>query len=372
MPPEAAIAVEERPQEALLLAAIPFPMLLVDQGNIIVFANEAAEAFFGRGKRRIVGENIASLLQFGSDRLNRAVAARESDISAQNMRLLTHGAQANYVDVSISALLGRSDQRLMFLVPRQSDRDQIGEQADSGREQAMGAPAILGHEIKNPLSGIKGAAQLLAKKLEAPQTALTDLIVNEVDRIARLLDQMQNLGRVMPGELRAENIHELIERAIRSVRAANPVIPAIDINYDPSLPDVKIEPDAMVQVLINLIQNAIDALKETESPTIGISTRFVMGASLRGGATESEGGKGVRLPVEVSITDNGPGIAKHIERELFAPFVTTKREGQGLGLAIVRKYLAQMNSRISVERDADAGQTIFRIFLPVAGKEEQI
>jgi two-component system nitrogen regulation sensor histidine kinase GlnL len=370
MPPEAQVIEEARPQEALLLAAIPFPMLLVDQANLIIFANEAVEVFFGRGKRRIVGDDIGKLLQFASDRLTCAVQAGESDISAQNMRLLTLGTQANYVDVSISTLLGQPDQRLILLVPRQSDRDQIGEQTDSGREQAMGAPAILGHEIKNPLSGIKGAAQLLAKKLEAPQTALTDLIVTEVDRIARLLDQMQNLGRVMPGELRAENIHVLIERAIRSVRAANPVIPAIDINYDPSLPDVKIEPDAMVQVLINLIQNAIDALKDTENPMMSISTRFVMGAALRGGSNEAKDGKAVRLPVEVSIADNGPGIAKHIERELFAPFVTTKREGQGLGLAIVRKYLSQMNGRIAVERDADAGQTIFRIFLPVAGKED--
>ena len=263
--------------------------------------------------------------------------------------------------------MGRVDQRL-FLVPRQSERDQIGEQSDSGQEQAMGAPAILGHEIKNPLSGIKGAAQLLAKKVDPAQTALTDLIVTEVDRIARLLDQMQNLGRVMPGELRAENIHELIERAIRSLRAANAVMPPIDINYDPSLPDVKIEPDAMVQVLINLIQNAIDAVKGIDTPQIGIHTRFVMGAALRGGAAGDS--KKVRLPVEVSIADNGPGIAQHIERELFAPFVTTKREGQGLGLAIVRKYLSQMNSRISVERDAAASQTIFRIFLPVAGKED--
>ena len=271
MPPEAAVVEEARPQEALLLAAIPFPMLLVGQDNVILFANEAAEAFFGRSKRRIVGGNTASLLLFASDRMNVAIGAGESDISAQNMRLLTPGAQANYVDVSISTLLGPSEHRLLLLVPRQSDRDQIGEQTDSSREQAMGAPAILGHEIKNPLSGIKGAAQLLAKKLEAPQTALTDLIVTEVDRIARLLDQMQDLGRVMPGELRAENIHALIERAIRSVRAANPVIPAIDINYDPSLPDVKIESDAMVQVLINLIQNAIDALKGVENPQIGIS-----------------------------------------------------------------------------------------------------
>ena len=94
-----------------------------------------------------------------------------------------------------------------------------------------------------------------------------------------------------------------------------------------------------------------------------------MGAALRGEAGDAGDGKAVRLPVEVSIADNGPGIAKHIERELFSPFVTTKREGQGLGLAIVRKYLTQMNSRISVERDSMNGLTIFRIFLQVAGKE---
>jgi two-component system, NtrC family, nitrogen regulation sensor histidine kinase GlnL len=363
MPPEAVLAGEALPHDGQLLGAVPFPMLVVDVSNFVIFANEAAEAFFGKSRRRIVGEDVAKLLVFASDRLNSAIAAGESDISAQNMRFLTHGAQANYADLSISPLSGQPDLRLMILVPRQSDRDQIGEQGDSGDQQAMGAPAILGHEIKNPLAGIKGAAQLLAKRIEPSQIALTDLIVTEVDRIARLLDQMQNLGRAMPGALGPENIHELIERAIRSLRAANAVMPSIDINYDPSLPDVKIEPDAMVQVLINLIQNAIDALHDAENPQIGIHTRFVMGAALRGGTAE-------RLPVEVSIADNGPGIAQHIERELFSPFVTTKREGQGLGLAIVRKYLAQMNSRISVERDAKAGQTIFRMFLPVAGKED--
>jgi two-component system nitrogen regulation sensor histidine kinase GlnL len=256
----------------------------------------------------------------------------------------------------------------MIVVPRQVERGSMGEQPDAS-QQSMGAPAILGHEIKNPLAGIKGAAQLLAKRVEPSQQPLTDLIVTEVDRIARLLDQMQNLGRVMPGEIGAENIHALIERAIRSLRAANPVMPAIDINYDPSLPDVLIEPDAMVQVLINLLQNAIDALKDIDEPKIGINTRFVMGAALRGGPERGADNMSVRLPVEVSISDNGPGIAPHIEQELFAPFVTTKRDGQGLGLAIVRKYLTQMNSRISVERDRAQGQTIFRIFLPVARKE---
>jgi two-component system, NtrC family, nitrogen regulation sensor histidine kinase GlnL len=363
--PSAAVATE-----IAMLSAIPFPFLLVDDTHKIAFANEAAEAFFGRSKRRIVGDEIGNLLIFSSDRLNSAIRAGESDISAQNMRLLTTGAQANYADLSISTLVGQPDKRLMLLVPRQSDRNQIGEQSDGG-QQAVGAPAILGHEIKNPLAGIKGAAQLLAKRIEPSQTALTDLIVTEVDRIARLLDQMQNLGRAMPGKSGSENIHALIERAIRSLRAANAIMPQIDINYDPSLPEVKIEPDAMVQVLINLIQNAIDALKDTENPEIGIHTRFVMGAALRGGPQENEQGRSIRLPVEVSISDNGPGIAKHIERELFSPFVTTKREGQGLGLAIVRKYLSQMNSRISVERDEAAKQTIFRIFLPVADKEDR-
>jgi two-component system, NtrC family, nitrogen regulation sensor histidine kinase GlnL len=366
MQPELAGIVAERPADSALLSAIPLPLLLVDGDNRITFANEAAEAFFGRSRRRLLGDAAQELLVFSSSRLNGAIASRESDISAQNMRLQTTGTQAAYVDLNISTLAAWPDHRLFVLVPRQSERDQIGEQTDSGRQQAMGAPAILGHEIKNPLAGIKGAAQLLARKVAPQEAPLTELIVTEVDRIARLLDQMQNLGRVMPGQLGAENIHELIERAIRSVRAANRAMPLIDISYDPSLPDVQIEADAMVQVLINLLQNAIDALAQTDDPHIGISTRFVMGAALRG-----EGEQGVRLPVEVAISDNGPGIAVHIENELFSPFVTTKREGQGLGLAIVRKYLSQMHGRVSVERDKENQRTIFRMFLPVAQRKNQ-
>jgi two-component system nitrogen regulation sensor histidine kinase GlnL len=367
MPPESIMTAADRPPDGLLLSTISLPLLLSGADNAILFANEAAEAFFGRSRRRLIGEPAPALLQFASERLNGAIAVRESDISAQNMRFQTAGAQANYVDLMISTPLGYPDCRLYLLVPRQAVRDQIGEQTDAGKMQAMGTPAILGHEIKNPLAGIKGAAQLLSRNVEPQQAPLTDLIVQEVDRIARLLDQMQNLGRVMPGQLGAENIHELIERAIRSVRAANRQMPLIDISYDPSLPDVQIEADAMVQVLINLIQNAIDAMVGVEAPQIGITTRFVMGASLR-----SEGDQGLRLPVEVAISDNGPGIAPHIENEIFSPFVTTKREGQGLGLAIVRKYLSQMHGRISVERDGAAARTVFRIFLPVAARKNDI
>ena len=167
MPPEATTIAANRPPDGLLLSTISLPLLLSGADNMILYANEAAEAFFGRSSRRIIGEPAQSLLRFASERLNGEVAVRESDISAQNMRFLTHGAQANYVDLNITTPLGYPDCRLYILVPRQADRDQIGEQTDGGKQQAMGAPAILGHEIKNPLAGIKGAAQLLARKVDA-------------------------------------------------------------------------------------------------------------------------------------------------------------------------------------------------------------
>jgi two-component system nitrogen regulation sensor histidine kinase GlnL len=222
----------------------------------------------------------------------------------------------------------------------------------------MGAPAILGHEIKNPLAGIKGAAQLLARQCGAGGKALTDLIVTEVDRIARLLDQMQNLGGTQSVKIVPANIHVLIERAIRSIRAANEFLPNFTINYDPSLPDVLIDPDAMVQILINLLQNAIDAVGDQANGVIGISTRYVM-ASSRVSAS-------IKLPIEIAITDNGPGVPIHIVDELFSPFVTTKRDGQGLGLAIVRKLVQQINSRIIFDRDDAAGLTAFKLLLPIA------
>ena len=354
----------QRPDSTQLLAGIPVPVLLIDPDNLIAFANHASEAFFSRSKRKLEGHNVADLLIFTSERMNAVLTARENDISAQDMELVT-AQGAITVDISISTLPSDSDWRLLFLSPRHGGREHISEHKDSSQQQSMGAPAILGHEIKNPLAGIKGAAQLLARRLDDNGQALTELIVNEVDRIARLLDQMQKLGRSEPAELAPANVHLLIERAIRSIRAANRAMPEITINYDPSLPDVMIDADAMVQIIINLMQNAIDALKGRLDGVIGISTRFVMSGALREADVDR---RSIKLPVEIAISDNGPGVPPHIEEELFSPFVTTKRDGQGLGLAIVRKLISQMNSRVVFERDDVKGVTSFRLFLPVAGK----
>jgi two-component system, NtrC family, nitrogen regulation sensor histidine kinase GlnL len=356
------------PDAAMLLTAIAMPLLLVGPDNIVTYTNDATESFLGKAKRRIQGENVATLLRFSSDRMNVALIAGEGDISAQDMDLETiYGTTT--VDISISNVAGDPNWRLISISPRHGGRTYIGEHNEAGRQQALGAPAILGHEIKNPLAGIKGAAQLLARRIDTPGQALTDLIVQEVDRIARLLDQMQNLGSSQPSHTAPANIHLLIERAIRSIRAANKAMPEISINYDPSLPDVMIDSDAMVQILINLMQNAIHALENRLDGVIGISTRFVMSGALRDAGHHEGDRRAIKLPVEIVISDNGPGVPDHIEDELFAPFVTTKRDGQGLGLAIVRKLVTQMNSRIVYERDHGRSLTLFKLFLPVADKE---
>lgn len=357
-----------RPNSDLLLASVAAPLLVLAPDNSIAYANDASEAFFGRSKRKLEGAEVTSLLQFESERMNIALVSGESDISAQDMELLTVNGSIT-VDISISVLPSDSEWRLLLLSPRHGGREHISEQKEgSGQQQAMGAPAILGHEIKNPLAGIKGAAQLLARRVDEQSQPLTELIVNEVDRITRLLDQMQKLGRQEPAKVAPANVHLLIERAIRSIRAANRAMPEISINYDPSLPDVLIDDDAMVQILINLMQNAVDALKGRLDGVIGISTRYVMAGALREAAPEIER-RAIKLPVEIAISDNGPGVPAHIEEEIFAPFVTTKRDGQGLGLAIVKKLMIEMNSRIVFERDPVRHQTTFRLFLPVAGKE---
>ncbi len=355
-----------------ILAAMPLPVLVMDSASRVLFANEACETILGKARRKIEGRKISKILTFADVRLNRALAAGEDDLKAQDM-LLEIGDDKLNVDISISAFERyEKDQLLIILIPRNADRSHLNDQSRSGQQQGIGAPAILGHEIKNPLAGIRGAAQLLSKQGEDSQKPLTDLIVTEVDRIARLLNQMQDLGGSASVTLAPENIHLVIEHAIRSVRAANRSTPPIAINYDPSLPDVLIDADAMLRVLINLLQNAIDALSGQRNAEITISTRYVMSGALRESLEDQIGEKTIKLPVEITISDNGPGVPPEITAELFSPFVSTKREGQGLGLAIVRKLLQQMHSRITHERDAHLGLTHFRLNLPVSVPERAV
>ncbi len=350
-------------QDNAILSALPIPILLVNKENIIVKANDSCEDFFERSKNRIEDRSVEQIIKFNDKRINDALVTMDNDLSAQNMEIITPSGSA-LVDVWINALQSHQDMRIIMIVKRREKRDYIGDHSEAGDQMAMGAPAILSHEIKNPLAGIKGAAQFLAKKADATELAMTNLIVTEVDRIARLLDQMQNLGNHNPVQFREENIHIILDQALQSIRIANPKFPDIITQYDPSLPNIYVDYDAVLQILINLIQNGIDACRDVENPEILIKTHYVMSGSLR--RSNDQNTNTVKLPIEVVIKDNGPGVPDHIQNELFTPFVTTKREGQGLGLAIVRKFIRQLNSRILHERDEQNGQTIFRILLPMS------
>lgn len=349
-----------------LLSSLAQPVLAIQPDGTIGFANGAAEVLLSRSAKRIIGRPVARLFRFTDDRLNQMLAQPEGTLTAQNMDLLPLDIDhpAHNVDVSLSPVEQMPGWYVLALLPQPSGRAMVNSRERAGEQAAMGAPSILSHEIKNPLAGIKGAAQLLAKTAEQKSLPMINLIVQEVDRIARIIDEIQHLGSSRPPNLQACNIHVLLDRAIQSLRAANVKAPTIRINFDPSLPDVIVDPDAMLQILINLLQNACDALRGIDKPEISITTRFLMSGALKS-PVKDNGERAVKLPVEVTITDNGPGVPEAIASEVFSPFVTSKRDGQGLGLAIVQKLMRDMNGRVSYERDREQALTQFRLLMPI-------
>ena len=200
---------------------------------------------------------------------------------------------------------------------------------------------------------------MIARKLGEGDRPLTDLITDEVDRIAQLIDRMQRLGREQPEPVAPMNLHEAIRRASETVNAASESAIPLREEFDPSLPPVLANDGALVQVLINLIGNARDACKDAVAPEVVVQTRFVSGI-----ARVMRLGRPVKLPIEVQVSDNGPGVDPALREHIFEPFVSSKKNGQGLGLALVQKLVRDMDGRISHERKD--GWTHFRVHLPMA------
>ncbi len=222
--------------------------------------------------------------------------------------------------------------------------------ADDPQQSEIAAPAVLAHEIKNPLAAIRGASQLLQRKLPEADQGLARLVTDEVDRIARMIDRMQKLGSRQVDPLEPVNLHEVIRNALGVVRSVEGA-PAVTFTeeFDPSLPPVIASKDALQQVMINLLGNARDACAGEEEPVVSIRTRYVTGLVMN--VLRRGRGRAVSLPIEIAISDNGPGIDPAIAERVFEPFVTSKKGGQGLGLALVRKLVRDMDGRIAHERD---------------------
>ena len=338
------------------IAGLTFAMLLLKPDHSIDQVNPAAESLIGRSARKLVGSKFLDVVSFAEGRIRERLLGEEEQTVARGL-VMHVDSQPLIVNLTISPMAAHPGWRVVTLSDaRQEER--LGEE----ERAPLRGPAVLAHEIKNPLSAIRGAAQLVARKLGESDRSLTDLITDEVDRIAQLIDRMQRLGREQPEPVSPLNLHAAIRRACETVNAAGDEAIPLREEFDPSLPPVLANEGALVQVLINLIGNARDACQDSKAPEIIIRTRFVSGLA----RNVMRLGRPVKLPIEVQVSDNGPGVDPALRDHIFEPFVSSKKNGQGLGLALVNKLVRDMDGRIGHERDEAGGWTHFRVNLPVA------
>jgi two-component system nitrogen regulation sensor histidine kinase GlnL len=351
------------PDAHRLLASLPLAVVLLSPGQHVSWANPAAEQFFGQSLRRLAGRRLQDVLRFDLPRLTERLSDSEAPVSARDIGASVPGQGARRLDITITPIVDEPGWQLVTMHDSTAS-EALGEDGSAGENAVLRAPEILAHEIKNPLAGIRGAAQLLARKVEVKDRALTTLIADEVDRVAKLIDQMQTLSRRTAEPVAPCNLHEAVRRASAVLSAASTDGPRIEEEFDPSLPPVLGNSGGLVQVLINLLSNAREACRDVAKPRIVVRTRFASGLQLH---TSAEGTP-VRLPIELRVSDNGHGIDPAMRDHVFEPFVTTKKSGQGLGLALVRKLVRDMNGRITHDRDDAGGWTHFRIHLPLASE----
>ena len=354
------------PDPQRLIASFPLAVLLLAPDLTIAATNPAAEQLIGRGARRLIGRTVDSLFRFDEPRIVERLAEGDAQLFARDVRVRIGGAPERRLDVMLAPVTHHPGWQMLTL------HESIGVEAlggdgsvsVGGEGAPLRAPDVLAHEIKNPLAGIRGAAQLLARSTSGPDRALTDLITAEVDRIAKLVDQMQSLGRRGAEPSLPCNLHEAVRRAQAVLAASGHWDIAIAEEFDPSLPAVLCNPDALVQVVLNLLSNAGEACGQGPGPRIVVRTRYASGIRLHGALSETP----IPLPIELRVSDNGPGIDPALRDHIFEPFVSGKRGGQGLGLALVQKLVREMNGRITHDREAATALTHFRLHLPVSSE----
>ena len=351
-----------RPDPQRLIASFPFAVVLVAPDLAIAATNPAAEQLLGQSARRLLGKRIDSQLVFTESHVAARLGESDAQLFARDSAVRI-GGQARRLDVMLAPVAGHPGWQMLIL-HESIGVEALGGERHGGDGAPLRAPEVLAHEIKNPLAGIRGAAQLLARSGDERQRELTTLITSEVDRVTKLIDQMQTLSRRGTAPQTAFNVHEALRRAVAVLSTGGTTMPRVEEEFDPSLPPVLCSPDALVQVVLNLIANAREAGAGAAPPRICIRTRFASGIRLHG----VSGQPPLPLPIEVRISDNGPGIDAELGDRIFEPFVSGKPHGQGLGLALVQKLVREMSGRITHDRDAAAGLTHFRLHLPVADR----
>lgn len=341
-------------------------VLLTDHSLKITFANSAAEQLFITSRSRLMTLKLTDLFDKSQkamfDSIALSLKPHATGFNASDVLICPEPYSMIRTDVFISPYAGKG--RGLVVEFKGMDHQQKINQEVSRRTQHLAARDLvrsLAHEIKNPLGGIRGAAQLIEMtfgKLDGCRdiSEYTQVIINETDRLKNLVDKL--LGPQRPNPLTRANIHYAIEKvlALETMEAGGDI--RFQKDYDPSLPELMLDTEAMQQVLINIVSNAIQALHETHTPhaQITLRTRAQIGGRVINGIKYS-------TVIVISVIDNGPGIPEAIRDTLFYPMVTAKQGGNGLGLSIAQSIVERHNGLI--ECDSEKGHTVFRIILPL-------
>jgi len=361
MPSIGRLGVAENRSEAIL-NVLPLPVIVVGTDDRVVEANLAAQSFFQMSRSVLRRHKLAEIVPFGSPLLSLIdqVRANGGSVSEYRVDIGTPRIGTDKI-VDLYATLESDDAHDVVImlqektIAEKMDR-QLTHRGAARSISAMGS--MLAHEIKNPLSGIRGAAQLLETSVMDEDQSLLRLICDETDRIVKLVDRFENFADGGPVERESINIHSVLEHVKRLATSGFARHIRFVENYDPSLPHVWCNKDQLIQVFLNLVKNAAEAIgPDAVDGEIEISTAYRAGVRMVVPGSNSR----VALPLEICIRDNGPGVPEDLMRSLFDPFISTKASGTGLGLALVSKIIGDHGG--VVECESLPRRTIFRVLL---------
>jgi len=346
-----------------VLQALPHPVMMVSADGKIADANVAAEQFFEGSIPVLRRHMLRDLVPFGSPLLTLIEQVRRTGAAVNEYKVdlaTPRNPGERLVDLYVAPLPEYRDHVVVMLQER-TIADKMDRQLThrGAARSVIALAAMLAHEIKNPLSGIRGAAQLLEQSASDDDRPLTKLICDETDRIVKLVDRMEVFADKRPVERAPVNIHVVLDHVKRLAQSGFARHVKFVEDYDPSLPSVLGNRDQLVQVFLNLVKNAAEAIGDSTEGEIQLTTAFRPGVRLSVPGSTAR----VSLPLEFCVKDNGPGVPDDLMPHLFDPFVTTKPTGSGLGLALVAKIVGDHGGIIECE--SQARRTIFRVLMPI-------